>query len=92
MSKVTLGDKNRITLPKDLIPEGVSRFELYVDEDGRIILTPLIEVPADQLWFWSKKWQKGEKEASIDIKEGRIKQANADQIMTEIRKQRKTKK
>lgn len=92
MSKVTLGDKNRITLPKDLIPEGVSRFELHVDGTGRIILTPLIEVPADQLWFWSKKWQKGEQQASIDITEGRMKQANAEQIMNEIRQRRKTKK
>lgn len=92
MSKVTLGDKNRITLPKDLIPEGVSRFELGVDDEGRIILTPLIEVPADQLWFWSKKWQQGERQASSDIKEGRIKQANSEQIMSEIRQRRKTKK
>lgn len=24
-------------------------------------------------WFWSKRWQKGEREASADIKAGRLK-------------------
>jgi len=29
-------------------------------------------IPRDQLWFWTKEWQKREKEAEEDIKAGRI--------------------
>jgi len=92
MSSVQLGDKNRVTLPPEMIPEGVSRFDVEKTDDGRIILTPLLEIPANQAWFWSPKWQEGEKEASADIKAGRMKQATAKQIMAEIRNRRKRKK
>jgi len=26
----------------------------------------------EQSWFWTEKWQKGEKEATLDIKAGRV--------------------
>ena len=42
-------------------------------EDGKIILVPMRLVPAEQAWFWSKKWQEGEKEADEDMEKGRIK-------------------
>ena len=29
-------------------------------------------IPKDQLWFWTKEWQKKEREASNAIKKGRI--------------------
>ncbi|MFZ5652562.1 MAG: hypothetical protein ACOY4I_17145 [Bacillota bacterium] len=37
------------------------------------MLVPMKLVPADQVWFWSAEWQKGEKEADKDIAEGRTK-------------------
>ncbi len=30
-------------------------------------------VPKDQAWFWSKKWQRGEREANADLRAGRYK-------------------
>lgn len=31
-----------------------------------------VKVPKSQVWFWSKAWQKKEKEADRAIKEGRV--------------------
>lgn len=77
-------DKNRLTLPKQLIPEGVERFEYAVDDEGRIILTPLIEVPLSQRYFWTTRWQRGEKKANEDAKAGRYKRKTVQQFMKKI--------
>lgn len=29
-------------------------------------------IPQDQIWFWTKEWQKKEREADNDIREGKI--------------------
>lgn len=42
-------------------------------EDGRIILQPVITIPKDQAWFWTKEWQAGEQEAQNDIAKGEFK-------------------
>ncbi len=91
MPKITLRDKNRITLPLEMVPSGIERFDVEKDERGRIVLTPLPEIPADQEWFWSAKWQEGERKASEDIKANRLRSGTADEIMSEIRKRRKLK-
>lgn len=32
-----------------------------------------LKIPRSQAWFWSQKWQRKEKEADKDFKEGRVK-------------------
>lgn len=81
---LTLRDKNRLTLPKQLIPEGVDRFEYALDEEGRIILTPLTEIPLNQRYFWTRRWQEGEQKANEDAKKGRYKRKTVRQFMKEI--------
>ena len=44
-------------------------------ENGRLVLVPMRLVPADQAWFWSEKWQEGEKEAERDLQAGRVTKA-----------------
>jgi hypothetical protein len=44
-----------------------------IDQDGRVIIQPLLVIDPDQAWFWSKRWQKIEREAQADIDEGRVK-------------------
>ncbi|HHT09918.1 MAG TPA: AbrB/MazE/SpoVT family DNA-binding domain-containing protein, partial [Candidatus Atribacteria bacterium] len=39
----------------------------------RIILTPKKLVNANQAYFWTEEWQKGERKADEDIKIGRVK-------------------
>ena len=36
-------------------------------EEGKIILEPQKLIPADQQWFWTEEWQKGEREAQAEI-------------------------
>ncbi|WP_223806011.1 AbrB/MazE/SpoVT family DNA-binding domain-containing protein [Ornithinibacillus gellani] len=75
--QVTIRKKGQITLPKSILDkfgleEGDS-LVLEVDDFGEISVTPMIQIPANQKWFWSEEWQKGEKEATEDIKAGRTK-------------------
>lgn len=30
-------------------------------------------VPTDEAWFWTEEWQKGEREANEDVRQGRYK-------------------
>jgi bifunctional DNA-binding transcriptional regulator/antitoxin component of YhaV-PrlF toxin-antitoxin module len=42
-------------------------------EDERAMLMPKKLIDKSQAYFWTKRWQKGEKEAAEDIKAGRVK-------------------
>jgi bifunctional DNA-binding transcriptional regulator/antitoxin component of YhaV-PrlF toxin-antitoxin module len=46
--------------------------EIEVEEE-RAVLMPKKLVDKSQAYFWTKRWQKGEKEAAEDIKAGRVK-------------------
>lgn len=63
--------KGQITIPASLrkaahLDEG-DLVELEVTPEG-ILMRPLKTIAADQAWFWSQEWQKGEREASEDLK------------------------
>jgi len=73
-SKVTR--HGQITLPASVrkrlgIEEG-DLVEIEV-EDERAVLMPKKLVDKGQAYFWTKKWQEGEREADEDIKAGRVK-------------------
>jgi len=42
--------------------------------------------PKDQEWFWSKEWQKGEREADEDIAAGRLSKPfdNAEELIISL--------
>ena len=66
----------QITLPASVreqlgIEEG-DIVEIEVEEE-RAVLMPKRLVDKSQAYFWTKQWQKGEKEAAEDIKAGRVK-------------------
>lgn len=43
-----------------------------------------------QIYFWTKEWQEGEREAEEDIRKGRLKKfKNVKQLMKELRISRK---
>lgn len=53
-----------------------------VEEDGSIRLTPQVTIDRSQAYFWTKRWQKGEREADEDIKAGRVKEfSNIDEAI-----------
>jgi len=73
-SKVTR--HGQITLPasvrKELDIEEGDLVEIEV-VDERAVLMPKKLVDKSQAYFWTKRWQEGEREADEDIKAGRVK-------------------
>jgi virulence-associated protein VagC len=42
------------------------------EKEGRLVITPVAVIPRDQLWYYSKEWQKDEMEAQLQIDQGKI--------------------
>ena len=67
--------KGQVTIPQDVreaahLKEG-DPVEIEITADG-ILLRPQKLIDASQAWFWTQEWQQGEREASDDIKTGRV--------------------
>jgi AbrB family looped-hinge helix DNA binding protein len=74
-ARTTLRTRGQVTLPSEVrdalgIQEG-DDIEFTVDRNGHVTLLGLKLIPADQAWFWTREWQKGEQEASAQIAQGR---------------------
>jgi len=75
----TIDDRNRLTLGE--IFKGYKRIRLYKNERGEVLLQPIVEIPASELWLFQNKEafesvQKGLKDAS----EGKITKLNLDEL------------
>ena len=88
-SKVTR--HGQITLPASARKKlGVKEGDLIGIEvvDEKAVLTPKKLVDKGQAWFWTKEWQQGEKEASEDIKTGRVKTFDSvDELIKDLDKE-----
>lgn len=79
MALMKVRPKGQITLPDAVrkaarLTEG-DYLEVSV-QGGTIIMRPKKLIDADQAWFWSEDWQKGEREASADIARGRARRSS----------------
>ena len=84
-----LGKRNQITLPRDAVAEGASMYRCERMEDGTIMLTPQVPIPAAQAYFWTKRWQEGEKKASEDIHARKLRRhASADTLGNHLDRKR----
>jgi AbrB family looped-hinge helix DNA binding protein len=72
---VQVRKKAQVTLPQSV------RQELGIEEgdfldiqvrSGEIVLKVKKLVDKEQAWFWTNRWQQGEKEAEEDIRTGRV--------------------
>ena len=83
--KVSKG--RRVALPKSVEKVGLhdgSHVSVEIEDDF-VVLRPIIGIPKSQAWFWTKEWQKGEKEAERDIEKERIsKPMTAEQAKQEL--------
>lgn len=66
----------QITLPttvrrKANLKEG-DLLEVVVEADGTVRLVPQIAVERSQAYFWTRRWQEGEREADDDLSNGRF--------------------
>lgn len=76
MSRAVLRSKSQITLPSEVrnalhLAEG-DGVEFTVAPGGQVTLSGTKSIPADQAWFWTPEWQKGEREASEQIARGEV--------------------
>jgi len=85
-SKVTR--HGQITLPAPVRKSlGIEEGDLVEIEviDEKAVLVPKRVVDKSQAYFWTKKWQEGEKEANEDIKAGRVKVFNsAEELIKDL--------
>ncbi len=72
---VQVRKKAQVTLPlsvrKELGIEEGDFLEIRV-ENGEAVVRVKKLIDKDQAWFWTKRWQEGEREADEDIKAGRV--------------------
>lgn len=62
------------------------KFLTYNDvemEDGKLIITPVVVIPKDQIWYYSKKWQQMENEVDEQIRQGKVYTANSEEELFE---------
>lgn len=82
--------KAQVTLPRSV------RRKLGIEEgdfldvqvrDSELVLRVKKLIDKDQAWFWTKRWQEGEKEAEEDIRAGRLHSfANAEEAIAFLHK------
>ena len=83
-SKVTR--HGQITLPSSVRKElGVEVGDLVEIEviDEKAVLIPKKLVDKSQAYFWTRRWQEGEREAAEDIRTGRVKAFNSVEELIE---------
>ncbi len=87
---LTLGKRNQLTLPREVVAEGSVLYRCERMGDGSILLTPQVPVPAAQAYFWTRRWQDGEKKASADIGAGKLrKHVSADALSARLDRKRR---
>jgi hypothetical protein len=70
--RVRPDSKGRITLGK--LSEGVSSYRVKRQKDGKIILEPFMEIPAEERWLWENREALGNVMKGIeDSRAGRVK-------------------
>ena len=73
---VKVREKYQVTIPEEVrgkIPLKVGERVEVTARGTEIVIRPVVEIPRDQAWFWSKEWQQREKQASVDLKGGGFK-------------------
>ncbi|WP_373845168.1 AbrB/MazE/SpoVT family DNA-binding domain-containing protein [Clostridium sp.] len=81
-----LREKSQVTIPKEIIKKLNLKIGDSIDidvEDNKIVIKPVVVVPKDQAWFWSREWQQDEKQVDKDITNGNTKKFNSVQELFE---------
>ncbi|MHC5902879.1 AbrB/MazE/SpoVT family DNA-binding domain-containing protein [Streptomyces sp. S6] len=73
--QASVREKGQLTLPAGVREAlGVSpgdELEFEISDAGVVEVHGLRKIRTDQAWFWTARWQAGEREASEDIAAGR---------------------
>lgn len=76
-----LDAQGRVVLPKAIRGKDGSFYTCVTEDDGTVHLIPVVGViTKKQAYFWSKRWQSGEAQASKDLKKGKFKTIPSNNI------------
>lgn len=79
MATIGIDGRNRVTLGK--IVHGASRFKVYRNSQGDILLRPVIEIPASELWLYkNEKALKSVLKGIDDAAAGRVEPLDLDTL------------
>jgi len=73
---VKVRDKYQVTIPEEVrgrVPLKVGERVEVTARDNEIVIRPIIEIPRDQAWFWSKQWQDQVSQSIKDLEKGKVK-------------------
>jgi antitoxin MazE len=79
MAETTITKKGQVSIPKEIREKlGLKpgdRIE-FIIENGKLVGIPVMLVPKEQAYFWTKEWQTLEKSAEEDKRKGKIHEFN----------------
>jgi len=73
---VKVREKYQVTIPEEVrgkIPLKVGERVEVTARGSEIVIRPIVEIPRNQAWFWSKQWQDQVSQSLKDLKKGKIK-------------------
>lgn len=90
---VQVRKKAQLTLPQSIRQElGIEEGD-FLDasiQDGVILLRVKRLIDKSQAWFWTERWQQGEREAEGDIRSGHVQRfPNAKEAIASLREKNK---
>ena len=73
---VKVREKYQVTIPEEVrmkIPLKVGERVEVTARGTEIVIRPIVEIPRDQAWFWSKDWQEQVAQSIKDLQKGKMK-------------------
>lgn len=73
---VKVREKYQVTIPEHIrekIPLKVGERVEVVAHGREIVIRPIIEIPRDHAWFWTKDWQDQIARSRKDLEKGKVK-------------------
>ncbi len=75
-STVKIREKYQVTIPEEVrgkIPLKVGERVEVTARGTEIVIRPIVEIPRDQAWFWTKEWQEQIAQSIKDLERGKMK-------------------
>jgi AbrB family looped-hinge helix DNA binding protein len=73
---VKVREKYQVTIPEEVrgkIPLKIGERVEVTARGTEIVIRPIVEIPRDQAWFWSKEWQEQIAQSIKDLERGKMK-------------------
>jgi AbrB family looped-hinge helix DNA binding protein len=73
---VKIREKYQVTIPEEVrgkIPLKVGERVEVTARGTEIIIRPIVEIPRDQAWVWTKEWQEQITQSIKDLQRGKVK-------------------